>query len=229
MKIVRKFIYKKLIKKIIVGFINFYILLVYYTSSKKIEKNSEIDQVLAKKGKYIFVFWHGRLALLTKYISTLNLDVNSLISSHSDGDIVEGVVSFFKSKSIRGSSSKNASTALRKCLKTLAKDGTILTIAVDGPRGPRMRINSEIVAIAEKTGAYIIPITYSCKKAHFWDSWDRFLIPIIYNEITYKFGAIYKPKKGDDKKKLNQEIENDMNNILWALDNKYNHDKIEQG
>jgi len=229
MKLGRKILYNSFIKRLIILIINFYILLVLYTSSKKTKASKEVEEALAKKGKYIFIFWHSRLMLLTQFIKSHNMNVHSLTSSHSDGDIVAGVVKFFKSDAIRGSSSKNGSTALRQCLKTLANENTILSIAPDGPRGPRMRINSEIVAIAEKTGAYIIPVTYSCKMAKFMNSWDRFMLPIIFNNITYKYGSVYKPQKGDDKKALNKIIEDDLNNITWELDQNYGHEKIDQG
>ncbi|MBT4922278.1 MAG: DUF374 domain-containing protein [Rickettsiales bacterium] len=166
------------------------------------------------------------------FITRHKYNFSSITSAHKDGDIVAGIIRMFGSKIIRGSSSNGATTVIRQSLTALKTKGIALSIVPDGPRGPRMRINSEFTAIAQKTGAYIIPVTFSCKKAKFLKSWDRFMIPSLFNDITFAYGSTYKISKELTKDELNKiklKIENEMNSITWSLDAKYSHQKVEQG
>jgi lysophospholipid acyltransferase (LPLAT)-like uncharacterized protein len=202
---------------------------VYLTSTKHISNKNNLDKLIKNNENIIFVFWHGRLYLLTIFITRLKTQIHSVTSGHKDGNIVAGVISMLGSKVIRGSSSQGATKVIRQSLKALKEKDNCLSIVPDGPRGPRMRISSEFVAIAQKTGSHIVPITFSCKKAKIFKSWDRFMLPTIFNDITFEYGSTYKPGEKDDKTEIQKKIEDEMNEITWRLDAKYDHNKIDQG
>ena len=46
----------------------------------------------------------------------------------------------------------------------------------DGPRGPRMRVQPGIIALARLSGAPILPFTFAVSRAQGRGSWDRFVI-----------------------------------------------------
>lgn len=99
-----------------------------------------------------------------------------IISQHIDGELIARTVEYFGFSIIRGSTDRGSSQVIRQVIKTLRQSRHV-GISPDGPRGPRMCINSNVVAIARMTGAPIIPITFSASKAHVFKSWDRFLLP----------------------------------------------------
>ena len=67
--------------------------------------------------------------------------INVLISAHPDGQLLSNTVKHFKIDTIIGSSSKGSSMALRNIIRSL-KSGISIGITPDGPRGPKMKINS---------------------------------------------------------------------------------------
>lgn len=232
MKLGRRILYNPIIQKLAITLLYLYIWLVFITSKRHTNNSNDIEQLVKNQAKTIFVFWHGRLCLMPIFITRLKLDFSAVTSAHKDGNIVAGVIAAFGSKIIRGSSSNGATNVIRSSLKALKNSNSSLSIVPDGPRGPRMRINSEFPAIAQKTGAHIIPVTYSCKKAKIFKSWDRFMLPGIFNDITFEYGKTYQVPKEANKEQMNNiksQIEAEMNEITWRLDSKYSHHKIEQG
>ena len=232
MTLLRKIIYLSFIQKLIIRLLQFYINLVYLTSKKTIINDKEINEAVKNNENLILVFWHGRLMINTAILAKLDTQLYSIVSSHTDGNFVANTIAKFRSKIIRGSTSKGSARVIRESLNILKTPNNSLCISTDGPRGTRMRINSQFVAIAQKTGASIITCNYSCKSAIFANSWDRFLIPTIFNNIKFEYGKKYQIDKSlnkDEIAKKTKEIEDEMNNITWRLDQEYNHPKIEQG
>ena len=65
----------------------------------------------------------------------------------------------------------------------------------DGPRGPRMKINSSIVKIASLTGYKIVPLAYSVKNKIFLNSWDKFLLALPFGKGCFIWGKPIKVQK----------------------------------
>ena len=103
-------------------------------------------------------------------------------------------VKYFDIKTIIGSSSKGGSEAIRNIIKSL-KSGISIGMTPDGPRGPRMKINSAIIKIASLTGNKIIPLSYSVKKKIFLNSWDKFLVALPFGKGCFIWGKPIKIKK----------------------------------
>ncbi|MDD3324678.1 MAG: lysophospholipid acyltransferase family protein [Sulfurospirillaceae bacterium] len=126
----------------------------------------------------IYALWHGELLMLPfAYIYFANsFAVNVMISRHFDGELIARLVGIFGGETIRGSSSKGSTTALKSAFSVL-NEGKNLAITPDGPRGPRHSIADGIVLISQKKSIPIIAL--NCKPTRFWSfkSWDRFCIP----------------------------------------------------
>ena len=94
-------------------------------------------------GPRILVFWHNRIPAISvgflrhypgKHPSRKGVSV--LTSPSKDGDILAGVMANLGMGSVRGSSSRRGSTAIRE-LAALLESGVDLAITPDGPRGPK--------------------------------------------------------------------------------------------
>lgn len=155
------------------------------------------DGLLAKGQPFIVAFWHGRLIMMAFSWKRCDL-VHMLISGHRDGQLVSGMMSHFGSKTVFGSSSRGGAAAFIQLVRLL-KDGEIVGITPDGPRGPRMRANSGVVALAKMAGVPILPLTFSASKGIVFRSWDRFLLPIPFARGVFLWGEpIYVDADSDE-------------------------------
>ena len=170
-----------------------YIKFVSFTTKWSFINKKYVEIIWKKNESFILCFWHGRLLMMP--LSWNNKKkINVLISAHSDGQLLSKTVKYFDIKTIIGSSSKGGSEAIRNIIKSL-KSGISIGMTPDGPRGPRMKINSAIIKIASLTGNKIIPLSYSVKKKIFLNSWDKFLVALPFGKGCFIWGKPIKIKK----------------------------------
>lgn len=136
--------------------------------------------------RVIFALWHNRLAL-GPGIFKHHEDIYALISPHSDGRVVSGVINKFGFGVISGSTNKNPVKALKQIITRLSSGGNIV-ITPDGPRGPIYKINSNISQIAKKYKAQLIPISANCSQYFRFNSWDRLIMPLPFGRIDVLIG-----------------------------------------
>ena len=214
--------YKKILRtKIVYAIICWigakYIQLVSLTNKWNFINKKYVENLWKRNEAFILCFWHGRLLMMP-----LSWDkkkkINVLISSHSDGQLLSKTVKYFDIETITGSSSKGGSEAIRKIIKSL-RSGTSVGITPDGPRGPRMKINSAIIKIASLTGNKIVPLSYSVKKKFFLKSWDKFLVALPFGKGCFIWGKPIKVKKNISKNN-DLKLSNKLEKILLELTEK---------
>ena len=170
-----------------------YIKFVSFTTKWSFINKKYVENLWKKNESFILCFWHGRL-LMMPLSWNIKKKINVLISAHSDGQLLSKTVKYFDIKTIIGSSSKGGSEAIRNIIKSL-KSGISIGMTPDGPRGPRMKINSAIIKIASLTGNKILPLSYSVKKKIFLNSWDKFLVALPFGKGCFIWGKPIKIKK----------------------------------
>jgi lysophospholipid acyltransferase (LPLAT)-like uncharacterized protein len=85
--------------------------------------------------------------------------------------------------SVRGSSSRRGSTALRELTEKL-EIGHDLAITPDGPRGPKYSLGPGVVFLAQKTGFRILPLHARYHRAFHLKTWDSFAIPWPFSKVS---------------------------------------------
>ncbi len=179
----------------------------------------------------IFMFWHGRILITPKMTNNRQDSINIIISKHGDGKLIAKFSALFGAKAIRGSSNRasshkkgakdrGGSSVLRNAVKIL-QNGESLAITPDGPRGPRMKMKNNILAIAKITGVDIIPVTCSSSRSHIFNSWDRFMLPLPFGKITIIYGNPISIARDADEEMLKMtgnKIENTLNMITKEAD-----------
>tara|TARA_B100000965_G_scaffold244452_1_gene205150 strand:+ start:629 stop:1306 length:678 start_codon:yes stop_codon:yes gene_type:complete len=196
-----------------------YIHLVFFTSNVKLKNRRNIDGALKKNKSFIYSFWHDQL-LMCPLTWDSNSEIKVLISKHRDGDIITKVISILGFGSIRGSTNKpeknknkGSLRALRQIIKSLNNNISI-GISPDGPKGPRHRVSDGIIHIARLSEKEIIPVGIGFKKKWILNTWDRFIIPKIFNEICFVWGKPMKVSKNSRQSlKLKKELETLMNKL----------------
>tara|TARA_B100001123_G_C14913655_1_gene868850 strand:- start:66 stop:737 length:672 start_codon:yes stop_codon:yes gene_type:complete len=175
-----------------------------------------LENLWKNNENFILCFWHGRLLMMP--ISWKDKKkINMLISEHPDGQLISKTIKHFGIDTIHGSSSKGGSKAIRNIIYSL-KSGQSVGITPDGPRGPRMKINSAIIKIASLTGYKILPLSCSVKNKFFLNSWDKFLVALPFGKGCFKWGKPFEVKRNISKKE-DAELSNKLEKILIKLTN----------
>lgn len=156
--------------------------------------------------RMILVFWHGRLLMIPFcYHGT---GIKTLISQHKDGELLARTMTLFGHESVRGSTTRGGSKAMREMVKAMKTHDIALT--PDGPRGPKYKVQDGVIALSRITGVPIVPVTFSATKKKFFQSWDSFLLPYPFSKGVFMWGEPLYITKEDDMKKKKLELEKQM-------------------
>jgi len=166
----------------------------------------------------IFCVWHNRLALsmfiFRKYVCQRlpSRRLAALVSASKDGAFLASVLENFDVQPVRGSSSRRGPQALLE-LTTWVQRGYDLAITPDGPRGPRYVVQEGVMALAQLTGAPIVPVVYQASSKIALNSWDRFQIPLPFARCQVNFGeAVRIPRDASESERetLRQQLQQAM-------------------
>ena len=140
----------------------------------------------------IFAVWHNRLAscmvawhgYVRRQRPTGRLA--ALISASKDGGLLANALDRFGVHPIRGSSSRRGRQALLECATSIER-GYCIAVTPDGPRGPKYSMQPGVIALAQVTGAPIIPVTVQIRRRISLGSWDAFQIPLPFAAMHITF------------------------------------------
>lgn len=133
----------------------------------------------------VFVLWHGRL-LAGAYAQRGN-GLVALISQHRDGEYIARVVEGWGYGTVRGSSTRGGTGALRGLVRHV-RGGRSVVLTPDGPQGPRERMKPGALLVAQLGGAPVIPVATGASRAWWVENWDRFQIPKPFSRVRILYG-----------------------------------------
>lgn len=205
-----------------------YIRFVYFTVRWRVVRG-DIPATFWDSGKpFILALWHGRL-LVMPCAWRRGRPVHMLASAHRDGRLISKTVGHLGIDTIEGSSTRGGAAALKRMLRAL-KNGECVGISPDGPRGPRMRASSGVVAVARISGIPVIPGTFSVTRGRNLGSWDRFLVAWPFCRGVFVWGEpIEVPHDADAamQEVYRQRIEDALNAINREADQLAGRDLVE--
>ena len=136
--------------------------------------------------RFLYCVWHDSAVIPT--FAGKHQCTTALTSQHSDGSFVAEVLKLNRISSIRGSTSRISTGAIRKLIAQA--DSNHVVITPDGPRGPNRRMSIGIAYIAAKTGKAIVPTAYACSRCWKWKgSWSDLIIPKPFAKVVLLAGA----------------------------------------
>ena len=189
----------------------------------------EIPAAFWDRGQpFILAFWHGRILMMPKCWRP-SAPIHMLISQHRDGQLIARTVAHFGIHWLAGSTTHGGGQALRTMVKTL-KAGDYVGITPDGPKGPRMRASSGIVAVARLSGCPVIPATFAASRRGVLGSWDRFVIARPFAKGVFVWGQpITVPKDADAAtlESCRQAVEDGLNAITRLADRRMGVEPVE--
>lgn len=133
----------------------------------------------------ILATWHGATMLPIFYCRHKGLW--AIISKSRDGELQNRLVESRGYKTIRGSSGPQGVRAFLQAAKRI-REGAVISITPDGPRGPAKVVQPGTVLLAERAECGVLPIGVACSPAKRLHSWDRHMIPMPFSRAVLVFG-----------------------------------------
>jgi lysophospholipid acyltransferase (LPLAT)-like uncharacterized protein len=155
-------------------------------------RNDPRPALRAAQKPYVYALLHAHQ--IAAVLANDEPRMAAMVSRSADGDLLVPSLAARRVLAVRGSGrrgtvSKGGEAALKKLI-TLNRAGMPVLLAVDGPRGPRGRVHRGIVALAQATGAVILPVSVMARKD--WvlhKTWDLTRIPSVGTTIQLSFGV----------------------------------------
>jgi lysophospholipid acyltransferase (LPLAT)-like uncharacterized protein len=142
---------------------------------------------------FVSVVWHNRLFVVPEFYRRYAGDrkLAAIVSASSAGAWLSGLLEQMDIQPIRGSRNRRGAQAFREMIKA-NRSGYDLGITPDGSRGPLYEMKPGAVAVAQRTGAPIVLISYNFQQALRLKTWDRFYIPWPFSIVEVKMDMIEK-------------------------------------
>jgi len=166
----------------------------------------ELLDVALAEGPLVAAFFHeDQLPLVALH---RHMRMVGMASLSRDGQLLSDVVQRLGYRVIRGSTSRGTLRVGRAALRALQQEGASLALAVDGPRGPRRKVQEGAVAFAAMAGRPLVFLAVHAAPAWRARSWDRFLVPLPFARVELRYGLLPAPATGRAaRKQLTQRLE----------------------
>lgn len=189
----------------LIGVLGKFLLWLWAKSVRVTVLGEEEYRKLRQKGQpVIFLIWHGRLFFAPYFFRRRG--ITALISPSGDGEIIAQIGSRWGFRILRGSSSHPVLRAWSEMKRDLRNGGELI-IVPDGPKGPDRKIKPGALKLAQETGAFLVPFTFSSSRKKFLRSWDRFLLFFPFSKVVAVCGRPFSVSPHLDEGGLERERE----------------------
>lgn len=168
-----------------------------WTFRLNVENENTWLEYLQNGGKVLLCCWHQQFFSAIRHYKTYAAYHPALmISQSNDGNIIARIAEKTGWHTVRGSSSRDGSRALKEMIDHLSQSGFGGHI-LDGPRGPAGVVKAGVVRMARASGALVVPFYTSADRAWYFNSWDRFMLPKPFARVTLRFGEMLDLTSGE--------------------------------
>lgn len=200
-----------------VGVLGKMVLWLWAKSSRiKVLGEEEYKKLRVEGKPVIILVWHGRIFLAPYFFRRRG--VMPLISPSQDGEIVAQIVGRWGYRILRGSSSHSIIRAWNEMKRELLRGGEVI-IVPDGPRGPDRKLKQGCLRLAQETGAFLVPFTFSASRKKILKTWDRFLIFYPFSKVVVLLGQPLAIRSGLTEHELEKERQK-VEKLMIELDEK---------
>jgi lysophospholipid acyltransferase (LPLAT)-like uncharacterized protein len=138
--------------------------------------------------RVVMTFWHGRQLLVAIAFPRIpEARPCVMVSQHRDGEIATEMLRRWGVATVRGSTTRGAVSGLRGLLRA-HRDGHDITMAPDGPRGPRCKVKPGIVHVAKAMSGELFPVGAAGSRVWRLRNWDRMIIPKPFSRLLVIVG-----------------------------------------
>jgi len=197
--------------------------LLAYTLRVRYEGEAPVQDLAAGHERFVLAFFHRRLVSMPRAYpfrrSTPGGErrgVAILSSDSKDGERSAATWRWFGIHAVRGTAGHSGAQALVKMIRAV-KDGWDLGITVDGPRGPRLQVKPGVLAVARKTGAWVVPVCVAYEQAWKLRTWDEMLVPRPFSAMVVRYGAPFQVPGDSPEEVFLGRLEAELNGLEeWA-------------
>jgi len=189
-----------------------------YTLRVRREGFEAVEALVKGDQRFILSFWHRRLFMMPLAYPFHRKDrgVAILSSDSKDGERSAATWRWFGIHAVRGTASEDGARALVRMIQAV-KQGWDFGITPDGPRGPLMELKPGTIALARKTGAWIVPVTLAFDRSFELKTWDRMVIPLPFATCTIRYGTPFKISPTADDGAEGLRLQREMDELeAWA-------------
>ena len=111
-----------------------------------------------------------------------------MVSASSDGEWVARALRIWGQLPVRGSRLKGGVAAIKKMGRIVKEKGVSAGIVADGANGPACKVQNGALILARDTGLPIVPTGFAARPAHYFNSWDRMILPLPFSRIAMVYG-----------------------------------------
>jgi len=173
--------------------------------------------------RIILTFWHRRLVMMPlaypfqrRNAQGERRGVAILSSDSKDGERSAATWRWFGIHAVRGTAAEDGARALVRMIRAV-KDAWDFGITPDGPRGPLRELKPGVLALAKKTGAWIVPVCVAYPRAWRLKTWDAMLVPKPFSQVIVRYGTPFQIPEGSDERILGKNLEEELNTLeTWA-------------
>lgn len=190
----------------------------YATCRVRVDGYEYFQHTLDTENRVILALWHETTGLLACFHRGRNF--HSTASYSFDGEMAARTIHYFGAETVRGSSSRGGSEALRELQKALGVVRCV-GLTMDGPRGPRRQAKPGVAVLAARTRTKIVPNAAVALPSWRLRSWDRFLIPKPFAKVYIAFGPPIPPPPSDapeDVEETRFRVEHALNTLQETLE-----------
>jgi lysophospholipid acyltransferase (LPLAT)-like uncharacterized protein len=170
----------------------------------RIEEAPLPERALAqhREGKtLVYAHWHqDEWAFLGAYAGR---EMAVLISESEDGSAMARVVTRLGIRVLRGSSSRGAVKGFLQLLRTVRREKIrAVSLAVDGPRGPRHEPKEGIIKLSEFFGGgLVVGAAFADRAWVFRKSWSQAFVPKPFARVVLSYAEVDGPLSKESVKK----------------------------
>jgi lysophospholipid acyltransferase (LPLAT)-like uncharacterized protein len=176
----------------------------------RFENRAPADAAVAGPGGILGCFWHGRIAEAVVCNRVLKVKPRRvLISLSRDGEFIAQTVERLGFPAIRGSAGGEGATSAKGGAKAFVqavkfmREGGVVAVTPDGPRGPSQVMPLGPVQLARAAGASVFLFGLAARPSIDLKSWDRTQIPLPFTRGCVVFdGPLEAPARNADAETL---------------------------
>lgn len=165
--------------------------------------------------QYILAFWHSHMVLMLH--SEWRGPMTVLSSASKDGDIAVTAYAMYGVDTVRGSSTRGGTSALRAIIRK-AREGSNLGFTPDGPLGPPRVVKDGVIFAAQATGLPIIPVAFGASSAWRLRSWDRLVIAKPFARAIYIYGDPIVVARDTDLEEARVKLERSLTDLATRVE-----------
>lgn len=192
--------------------------LLRWTLRVRWQEDAAIRELMARDQRIILTFWHRRLVMmpLAYPFRRRHRGVAILSSDSKDGERSAATWRWFGIHAVRGTAADDGAKALVRMIRAV-KDGWDFGITPDGPRGPLRKLKPGVLALARKTGAWIVPVCVAYPRAWRLRTWDAMLVPKPFSRVIVRYGVPFQALADAREEAQGAELETILNELeVWA-------------